>query len=382
MVHRWSLRTAILTAIAFLAAVSPAIAAEKFRFPEGKHGNGELRYIDGLPVLTVAGTPEEIGEQVGTLALKPSWEVVKTFRKYLEATDSEKVYPLLVVAAKAMYAQFPEEYRRECDAMCKAAGVDRDLIILANTFLDIKQLGGCSGLLVSAERSTTGKPLYGRNLDFNPVGRITESELVIIYRPAGKLAFALVTFPGLLATGSGMNESGLALGSHLVAETGDGSAPFNPKGTASVIATRRVFEECRSVADVEKWLRAHPLASMANVAACDSRAQAVFEISTKTVAVRRPVDGLVAVTNHFRDKGLAVDLECRRFTALEKSRDLKQLAVADVHRHLHAANQGRRTIQTMVFEPATLTLHLSIGAGPTSGRPLTTLDLAPLLRLP
>jgi hypothetical protein len=121
---------------------------------------------------------------------------------------------------------------------------------------------------------------------------------------------------------------------------------------------------------------------MANVAACDRRAQAVFEISTKTVAVRRPVDGLVAVTNHFRDKGLAVDLECRRFTALEKSRDLKQLAVADVHRHLHAANQGRRTIQTMVFEPATLTLHLSIGAGPTSGRPLTTLDLAPLLRLP
>jgi hypothetical protein len=34
----------------------------------------------------------------------------------------------------------------------------------------------------------------------------------------------------------------------------------------------------------------------------------------------------------------------------------------------------------MVFEPAVLKMHVSIGAGPTSGRPLTTLDLAPLLR--
>ncbi len=56
------------------------------------------------------------------------------------------------------------------------------------------------------------------------------------------------------------------------------------------------------------------------------------------------------------------------------------LAVADVRRRLQAANQGSWTIQTMVFEPAALKIHLSIGAGPTSARPLTTIDLAPLLR--
>lgn len=43
-------------------------------------------------------------------------------------------------------------------------------------------------------------------------------------------------------------------------------------------------------------------------------------------------------------------------------------------------NCYRWTIQTMVFEPAALKMHLSIGAGPTSGRPLTTLDLGPLVR--
>src|SRR5438552_8602483 len=57
----------------FLAVfVPPAAAAEKpFRYPEGKHGRGELKYVNGVPVLTVAGTPEEIGEQIGVLTIRP-----------------------------------------------------------------------------------------------------------------------------------------------------------------------------------------------------------------------------------------------------------------------------------------------------------------------
>jgi hypothetical protein len=41
--------------------------AKPFRFPEAKHGKGELKYINGLPVVTLAGTPEEIGEQMRVL---------------------------------------------------------------------------------------------------------------------------------------------------------------------------------------------------------------------------------------------------------------------------------------------------------------------------
>src|SRR5207249_10385214 len=53
----------------FLAVlVPPAAAAEKpFRYPEGKHEKGELKYVNGVPVLTVEGTPEEIGAQIGVL---------------------------------------------------------------------------------------------------------------------------------------------------------------------------------------------------------------------------------------------------------------------------------------------------------------------------
>ena len=56
-----------------LALTFPSLAraAEPFRYPEAKHGKGELRYVNGIPVLTVRGRPEEIGEQVGVLGLRP-----------------------------------------------------------------------------------------------------------------------------------------------------------------------------------------------------------------------------------------------------------------------------------------------------------------------
>src|SRR5436309_1915765 len=40
----------------------PGHAAEPFRFPEKKHGKGELKYVNKLPVLVLSGTPEEMGE--------------------------------------------------------------------------------------------------------------------------------------------------------------------------------------------------------------------------------------------------------------------------------------------------------------------------------
>jgi hypothetical protein len=65
---------------------------------------------------------------------------------------------------------------------------------------------------------------------------------------------------------------------------------------------------------------------------------------------------------------------------LEQSRTLAKLGLADVVKHLHAANQGPATMQTMVFEPETLRLHLAFGKGPSSALPLKTVDLAPLLK--
>src|SRR5215218_4847934 len=38
-----------------------------FRFTEATHGAGSLRYVGDIPVFTLQGTPEQIGEQIAVL---------------------------------------------------------------------------------------------------------------------------------------------------------------------------------------------------------------------------------------------------------------------------------------------------------------------------
>ncbi len=51
-----------------------------------------------------------------------------------------------------------------------------------------------------------------------------------------------------------------------------------------------------------------------------------------------------------------------------------------MHKSLHAVSVRNHTLQTMIFEPAKLRMHLAIGACPASAKELTALDLASLFK--
>src|SRR5690348_16040514 len=106
-------RYAAIFFLSFVFWVPVSRAEEVFRFPEGKHGKGELRYINGIPVLTVAGTPGEIGEQIGVLAVKPAPQVVNVLKEFLKDRKLENAWPLLVKISNGLFASFPEDYRTE-----------------------------------------------------------------------------------------------------------------------------------------------------------------------------------------------------------------------------------------------------------------------------
>jgi len=358
-------------------------ADEPFRFPEARYEKGELRYIHELPVLTVRGSPEEIGRQIGKLALKPSLPLAEQFRGHLKKKVPDKLLSAFFAASNSYYRRFPEERQREIEAMIKTSDADRDLVVLANTIFEFQRaLVGCSGLLVSSERSAEGKAFYGRNFDCpNPAqDLLADHSIVIVYHPTGKKSFAMVTFPGLLASSCGINEDGLALGANTVNRTGDGSDPINPAGMPYSVAAREVMETLDSVEAFDVWIRKHPSTGMGLLLACDPKKQRVYEITTKNIGVRNPEAGLVFCTNHFRLPPLAVKASCRRYETLQKSREIEKLSIRDVVQLLDNVHQNDRTIQSMVFEPADLTLHLSIGHGPTSSRPFHTLDLKKLLK--
>ena len=116
-----------------------------------------------------------------------------------------------------------------------------------------------------------------------------------------------------------------------------------------------------------------------NLAVCDKRDSVVLEITPKHVVARRPRNGLLPCTNHFRTPDLAVRQSCWRYQRLDGLLQ-ESFDVADVARILHSVNQRSHTLQSMIFEPATMKLHVSIGKAPVTARPMKTLDLAKLFQ--
>ena len=100
----------------------------------------------------------------------------------------------------------------------------------------------------------------------------------------------------------------------------------------------------------------------------------------------RQSKGVCACTNHFcteikPEKRIDMAHSYDRFDTLEATGRLERaVTIEDVRRKLDDVNLGQLTLQTMVFEPATLRLHLATGDVPASAMKFRTLDLAPLLK--
>ena len=369
-----------------------ALAVPPERYPAAKHGPASLQTIGGVAVLTVAGTPAEMGEQTGALGCKAMEPTIRSLMNQFQSKQGfRNAWPKLLIAARGMKDQYPLHHLEELEATAKASGLPRDWFFVGNVAGDMlkvgemAQLGACSTFVVEPMRSATGGTLLGRNLDIPTIDPIPECTLVIVYRPTGKKAFASIGFPGLIGVASGMNESGVAITINEITSSADGSAKFDPEGTPMVLRIRKLLEECASVDEVEKLLKATPRTTMFCLTVADRKTSAIFEITTKHVGRRGAEHAVNTCTNHFRTSGLSNGGErnCWRYPKLEAARRGEaKLGLDDVTRALDSVNQGRNTVQHMIFEPETLKLHVALGNGPATQLPRKTVELAPLMKGP
>jgi len=354
-------------------------AAAPFRYPEGQYGQGQLTYLHDLPVLQVAGTPAEIGRQEGMLTRRATQRLLQYPRELFAQVSDQQRWSRLLELGQKLLPQFPPDHLTELEAFAAAAGIDRNTMIGVTTMTDTYRGGfGCSSLMVEPSRSATKGLLFGRNLDFFTLGWLQGYSLVTVYRPTGKHAFVSIGFPGIVGCLSGMNDAGLSLAIHEVFLSGDGSTLLNLEGVPYTLVFRRILEECTTVDEAEVLLRSVPRSTLQNLAVCDRRRACVFEITPKNVCRRDSESGILACTNHFRTKPLKLFQLCERYPKLMEAQKQPVVTLADVAAKLDQVSLAAMTLQTMVFEPGTLRLHLGIGSCPSSALPLRTLDLGPL----
>jgi hypothetical protein len=365
---------------------------DAFVYPEARHGRCELRHVNGVPVLRLAGAPEESGAAQAILGVGPARPLLDypedLLHYFVKSRPLARLLLRRVIAiGGAMLRRFAAPHRREFEAL--VAGVDRGLALAANVLPDMKNLSpwrvfGCSSLVVPAGASATGEPLFGRNLDFFTLGYLQRYSLVTV-RPASAAsrAFATVGLPGVLGAYSGMNEAGLALASHEVYHP-PGPRLFDPRGVPFALAYRQVLEQCASAAEAAELLRRLPRTTSTLLMLCDRQGASVLEVTPDRVITLSNEGGFAACTNHFLSPALArrrargVYRSGERLATLRAAVSSAPLDVAGVHAALAAVAQGELTMQTMVFEPAALRLHVALGACPSTALPLRTLELGPL----
>src|SRR5262245_13456171 len=89
-------RKSICLALLVASFATIVSAAEPSRYTPGQCKSARLQFIEGLPVVTVAGTSEEMGDQLGTLLKKPLGELMSKKEEIAHGFGLQQAPNLLV----------------------------------------------------------------------------------------------------------------------------------------------------------------------------------------------------------------------------------------------------------------------------------------------
>jgi isopenicillin-N N-acyltransferase-like protein len=322
----------------------------------------------GVPIIHLSGDAEALGashgRQLGAI-IRPAF--AKYFGEYFEGETRRRQ---AAQAVRAFEQFIRPEHLVEIRALAQASNITEGEALLAQAFLDLAAPGACSTLALSASAAPDGVPRMARNLDFFSFDVADRHSTLLIFHPKDAFAFASVSWLGIVGVLSGMNEHGLCVANMEVPR-----GPRPPTAMPNLLLYRTLLERCRTVDDAIRLLRETPRQTANSLMLIDTSGdRAVAEIRPDGVTVRRAgEDEPLVSTNHHRGEDVGTPGHCSRFDHLYKG--AKASFGASVS----------RTLQTMIFEPSTRTLHLLAGpdarrTGPEGDRTFARIELAPLFK--
>ena len=258
-------------------------------FTPAEHRGGSLTQgPGGIPILTLRGTPADMGAQHGHLLRQE----VRALLQYIELIVGADALPTAQARARALFEEAcPERYLQEAAALAEAAGVELDAILFAQWFTDLYRTFACTTL----SAPTPEGAILARNLDFPGLGALQRYSVVVVAHPEGREPYVSVSWPGLIGVLSGQNRH-LAL-SVMVVHNEEGARA----GLPFQLAFRNVLEHATDVDQAERTLRDTALTVTNNLMLVDDRGVArVLELHPDGIVARHPDDlGRLACTNHF-----------------------------------------------------------------------------------
>jgi hypothetical protein len=233
-----------------LPTLGPAIGEHKL---VATHGKGRLEMRDGTRVLFLRGTPEEMGDQQGTL-LKP--EVRDLVDRVLYGVGVGSSFAKgrwffgEIEQCQARVERFTDPRAlREMDAMAKAAGLDKQEMRLANFF---PELFHCSGFALMGNATTGGRIFQGRILDYLRGVGLEANAVVTVNQPNDAHAWVNISYAGFTGSVTAMNDQHISIGEM----GGRGEGNWDGKPMAQLV--REVMEKASTLDEAVEIMKRGP----------------------------------------------------------------------------------------------------------------------------
>jgi hypothetical protein len=311
---------------------------------EGLHGR--VSAVDGVEVLQLWGTREEMGYAEGALYCDQMPDLLRDYVLEYLVADYGVPYSL-VLALVDNAITLPPGDERELQAMWAAGeehcteeqlwiesehlepeaegarAVTYTDLVAANVLAD----WGCSSFSAWGAATATGETIHGRNFDWaiDPGGRFLEQHVLKVYdsEDEGGARFASLTTPGLVGCITCFTEEGVGLTMHNIweAEEATQATGIHPRMLAARGAITATWQADEPVASAEAALEAAPQRAGNNLHLSfptgrgDGGGAVIFEFDGNydhpdgQVTVRRPgfdeaitSDEAIACTNHYLER--------------------------------------------------------------------------------
>jgi len=190
----------------------------------GALDGGWLEECNGVKILHVSGTDYEMGYQHGHLL---SDEIHANMRMMFDFfADAGFSYDTLAAYWNDMQKYIPESYILEiqgvangCNASFEEIGVLNIMHDISNIMQDGGDLTSCCGAIVWGSATTDGELIHLRSGDLTIHLRdaetgtyLQENQALIVRRPENRYASMSPVWVGMVGSGGGINEKGIAVG--------------------------------------------------------------------------------------------------------------------------------------------------------------------------
>lgn len=332
--------------------------------------------------LQLSGSPRERGWRQGELLAQEIRVMRRAALKYLALVTfwagTLPLYAFLSALCRRFWPYLGPDLREELQSLAVGARLPLATVLLINSLDDLaNNLPACSALAVGERKTASGFYLAGRNLDY-PLftEELLKLQTLFLVSPERGLAFVSLAWPGYIGVSTGLNRAGVVL-AQLAARSRDTTL----KGMPAALRYRQALETGDSVTAVARRVLEVPGTIGNNLLLASPREALVLELSSRRFSVRRPVAGVLTVTNHYQSPAMAQvkgafprrppfakipashfteDYSISRYVWLQKLADRDLLGVRELQEilgHPRIANPG--TVNSVVFDPAHLTLWVA-----------------------